>query len=129
MARIVSVMAGLACALAMCFAVPIASAAPTDHLLFDSGPGLDLVAAPTMTELSAVADVFDFAVPMISAAAADVEKMSLHAPELFATAEPAEVGCTDDPSARTPLSEFGAIGRLTACTSTSRHYDPGWRVG
>lgn len=63
-----------------------------------------------------------------------IEAKPLHAPLDFefvalVGADTKEVGCADDPSARMPLSAFGAIGKLTACTSTSRHYDPGWRVG
>jgi len=114
--RIASVMAGLAVALAMCFAVPIASASPLDHLSFDSGgSGFELVAAPIPTDMAPAADVFDFAVPMISAAAPEVEPVNCSAGPAWAAASP-------------PLL-LGSSGveRLSACTS--RRHDPGWRAG
>jgi hypothetical protein len=112
MARITSVMAGLACLALMCFAVPIASAAPTDHLMFDSGPGYELVVAPAAVEFVAVADNFELAVPMIAAEAAADVKM---------------VGCPTVPPA--PDDGPGAATTSSPLLCTSRRYDPGWRAG
>lgn len=122
--RIASVMAGPACALAMCLAIPIASAAPTDHLLFDSGPGIEMAAAPAAFEVVAITDnlelpalavihqVVDFAMPML-AVADDV----------------APVNCPTGPALGVvPLPIIGSFSEHLPRCYTNRRHDPGWRT-
>jgi hypothetical protein len=111
MARITSVMAGLACLALMCFAVPIASAAPTDHLMFDSGPGYELVVAPAHDQLADGAAIFEFAAMIAAEAAVDVKT----------------VGCPT--VLPVPDDAHAAVMTSSPLLCTSRRYDPGWRAG
>lgn len=107
MARIASVLAGLA--LALCLAFP-AAAVPPDRMIFDSGgigvelTAIDLVAAPADFDIVAIDPAVDLPVPIVA------------------------TNCANGPAWIAVETVDGLKAeRLPPCT-TGR-YDPGWRAG